>query len=203
MTQPAPMLICPPCTLDRHGRFCRGDNFVNGPCQCACREQGVCPDCAENVGHGDSHVDMCPRTMYPRPTPGGIKEELFVTLDSQGVAVGIFNNQDFAEQDMRIYGDGTWKVTGPYALRGGGPLTELDELRAANEAMRKVVDAANDLLAAMDRSDGFMAFSVVNPLRYALKCTCDPHGDERDSRCLNRHATDVRRSTQDKEKDRG
>lgn len=47
----------------------------------------------------------------------GLSGEVWITLDGQQLAVGIFGNRAFAEEDARIYGDATWHVTGPYVLQ--------------------------------------------------------------------------------------
>jgi hypothetical protein len=52
---------------------------------------------------------------------GGIKGEVWISLDSQGIAVGIFGSREWCEEDARIYGDGAWQVTGPYVLAAPAP----------------------------------------------------------------------------------
>lgn len=57
-----------------------------------------------------------PTSTRVRPDAGGIDGEVWVTLDAQGVAVGIFADRAFAEDDAKTYGDASWRVTGPYRL---------------------------------------------------------------------------------------
>lgn len=51
-----------------------------------------------------------------RPEQRGIDGEVWITLDAQGVAVGIFADRAFAEEDAKTYGNASWHVTGPYRL---------------------------------------------------------------------------------------
>jgi hypothetical protein len=69
------------------------------------------------TGNNDIKSARIVRLVPKRKPVTEFSEELWISYDQQGVAVGIFHTEKFCRDDAKTYGDGKWTVKGPYVLR--------------------------------------------------------------------------------------